>query len=382
MATLSRHQAGGYRIEFRLYLPDGARYLRTIYRRDKRQADNLLGLATRLEALLRQQALTPDLAVTFQHAGLLRPEDLPRLFPERRTLAFDRQAVLASYAELCRRQCTSPTVIAINQSRARHLVERLGDLSALSAHAIERWQDVRLTEVARKTVNLEMDVLRQLLDLCMRHRWRADNPARAVKKLPWKMSRLPQALRYEQVQAALRLAAEVSPRAGATSLAVQRYRLLVAGIFFGLRRGELQHLLWADTNGRQVYVQGKTLPDGRPWLPKDREARVIYYPGIERPIAIVFGEEPQVGYVFSPAADRSRPFHHDSVSQSLEPLLKSLNPGLSLHSLRHTFATWRLEMGEPMIRVQKLLGHADANTLLRYSHVQPDPMADLLRLLD
>jgi hypothetical protein len=49
----------------------------------------------------------------------------------------------------------------------------------------------------------------------------------------------------------------------------------------------LQHLVYADTNGRQVYVQGKTLPDGRPWLPKDREARVIHYPGIERPIATV-----------------------------------------------------------------------------------------------
>jgi site-specific recombinase XerD len=53
-----------------------------------------------------------------------------------------------------------------------------------------------------------------------------------------------------------------------------------------------------------------------------------------------------------------------------------------LHTLRHTFATWRLEMGEPMIRVQSLMGHADANTLLRYAHVQPDPLQDLLPLLD
>jgi site-specific recombinase XerD len=39
-------------------------------------------------------------------------------------------------------------------------------------------------------------------------------------------------------------------------------------------------------------------------------------------------------------------------------------------------------MGEPMIRVQALMGHADANTLLRYAHVQPDPRQDLLPLLD
>jgi len=35
-----------------------------------------------------------------------------------------------------------------------------------------------------------------------------------------------------------------------------------------------------------------------------------------------------------------------------------------------------------MIRVQSLMGHADANTLLRHAHVQVDPMADLLRLLE
>jgi hypothetical protein len=46
-------------------------------------------------------------------------------------------------------------------------------------------------------------------------------------------------------------------------------------IAFVLRRGELQHLLPTDSNGRQLYIQGKTLPDGRPWVPKDRETRVI-----------------------------------------------------------------------------------------------------------
>jgi site-specific recombinase XerD len=38
-------------------------------------------------------------------------------------------------------------------------------------------------------------------------------------------------------------------------------------------------------------------------------------------------------------------------------------------------------MGDPMVRVQALMGHADANTLLRYTHVQPHPLADLLPLL-
>jgi hypothetical protein len=38
-------------------------------------------------------------------------------------------------------------------------------------------------------------------------------------------------------------------------------------------------------------------------------------------------------------------------------------------------------MSNPMVRVQALMGHADAITLLRYLYVQVDPMADLLPLL-
>jgi site-specific recombinase XerD len=62
-------------------------------------------------------------------------------------------------------------------------------------------------------------------------------------------------------------------------------------------------------------------------------------------------------------------------------LLKPLNPALNLHALRHTFATWRLEMGDPLVPVRALMGHADANTLVHYAHVQPDRLADLLPLL-
>jgi site-specific recombinase XerD len=61
--------------------------------------------------------------------------------------------------------------------------------------------------------------------------------------------------------------------------------------------------------------------------------------------------------------------------------LKPFCPAFTLRLLRHIFATWWLEMGAPMIWVQNLMGHADANTLLRYAHVQPDPMANLLPLL-
>jgi hypothetical protein len=69
-------------------------------------------------------------------------------------MAFDCRAVLASYTELCRRYWTIDRVIAIDVSRAEWLLDTLGDLSAIRQETIEAWQNDRLSNVARKTVNL------------------------------------------------------------------------------------------------------------------------------------------------------------------------------------------------------------------------------------
>jgi integrase len=109
---------------------------------------------------------------------------------------------------------------------------------------------------------------------------------------------------------------------------------------------------------------------------------VIAYPGIVRPIAIVFGETPQTGFVFSPVVDRARRFDADVLTKGVRRLMVSIDPRLTLHSLRHTFATWRLMMGDPLLLVKGWMGHASAETLLRYAHIQPDPLQDLLPRLE
>jgi integrase len=102
---------------------------------------------------------------------------------------------------------------------------------------------------------------------------------------------------------------------------------------------------------------------------------------IERPIAIVFGEHPQAGIVFSPLTDRSRRFDADVLTKGVRRVFAPIDPTLTLHALRYTFESWRLMMGDPLLLVKGWMGHLSAETLLRYAHVQPDPLADLLPLL-
>jgi integrase len=51
-------------------------------------------------------------------------------------------------------------------------------------------------------------------------------------------------------------------------------------------------------------------------------------------------------------------------------------PGLRIHDLRHSFASFAVANGASLFLVGKLLGHASARTTERYAHLSGDPLQD------
>ena len=76
------------------------------------------------------------------------------------------------------------------------------------------------------------------------------------------------------------------------------------------------------------------------------------------------------GFVFSDA--HGRPLKLDAPTKAFREIADAagLPPELSLHSLRHSFASWSLANGGDIVAVQRCLGHSVPSTTLNlYSHV-------------
>ena len=131
----------------------------------------------------------------------------------------------------------------------------------------------------------------------------------------------------------------------------------------GLRRSELLHLKPNDIDSKRNIViikQSKGKKDRiAPLSPKILALLRLYYK-VYKPLQFLFeGQEP--GTIYS--------------EQSLQKVLKQalqkarIQKPVTLHWLRHSYATHLLESGTDLRYIQELLGHSSSKTTEIYTHV-------------
>ena len=141
----------------------------------------------------------------------------------------------------------------------------------------------------------------------------------------------------------------------------------------GLRAGEVTRLTVGDIDGAQNIirvVQGKGRKDRNVMLPPDVLALLREW-WRERSALDDAGMPPAERWIF-PGHGRRKPITPRQFSRLFREAVKAADirkSGLTLHSLRHSFATHLLERGTDIRIIQALLGHDKLETTARYTRV-------------
>jgi len=269
-----------------------------------------------------------------------------------------------------------PEVVFLSQIKAREIDEykvfRKGDWVNPNGDPVRSKEDV--TKHTRRgarahTINFELGCLRTILNLAVKWGYLKENPARNFVRLKANDSKQPRFLTKEECQLLLEHSSDdLRP-------------ILYTFLNTGMRKAELENLEWADIDfrRRKIRIQRKDF-----WNPKTGEREILMNQGTydllkglkERNVRGLKSR-----FVFpSKNGDRIRKgLREQLIKVAQEAGIEGLT---KLHSLRHTYASHLVMKGVDLPTVQKLMGHADIQTTMIYSHLAPDHLVEAVEKLD
>ena len=151
-----------------------------------------------------------------------------------------------------------------------------------------------------------------------------------------------------------------------------RYRTYFSTVYsLGLRRNEGLHLQVRDIDSARMLVhvhRGKGAKDRFVPLPARTLALLREYWVTHRNPVWLF---PDIGSDQRQAVSSDRPMSKDAVQHAMQRVVQQLGwrKAVSIHTLRHSYATHLLEAGVNLRLIQQDLGHSSLQTTMVYLHL-------------
>ncbi|MBI3602510.1 MAG: site-specific integrase [Candidatus Omnitrophica bacterium] len=228
--------------------------------------------------------------------------------------------------------------------------------SQLDSKFFEDYQTFRKVKgVSNKTVNIELICLKAMFNLAIKWNYIWASPTKNVTPLKEENNKKPRFLSKEECKILLENCDEWF------------YPILYTFLHTGMRKSELENLTWSDVDFERKKIKIRYKDD---WSPKTSEREIPISNGLFE-LLKKRKETNQIRscpYVFHLKGDK---IEANYLRKKYLPLTKQCGfPDVTkIHSLRHTFASHLVMSGVDLPTVKKLMGHADIETTMIYSHL-------------
>jgi integrase len=210
--------------------------------------------------------------------------------------------------------------------------------------------------ITQRTINYELQVLRTFFRWAVGRNHTLANPVSAVERFRVPKRALPKFLTTEQLR---RLFAACDE---------QDRRLFMTILLTGMRKGEVEHLTWADVNLdlNVILIQEKADVG---WKPKTDERIIPISPVLREILLLQFQQRRSDGLVFANRAG-SRDTH--ILEKFKHACRRASIPATTVHALRHSFGAHLRMAGVSLADIADLLGHKDLATTQIYAKVHQE----------
>jgi integrase/recombinase XerD len=181
---------------------------------------------------------------------------------------------------------------------------------------------------------------------------------------PFKEHKLPIVLSKSEVESILRAAGNIKHKA-----------MLSLMYSCGLRRGEVLALKKADLDSGRNLI--------RIVQAKGRKDRYVPFSGkLKQLLESYYDQWKPKEYVFE--GEKGGRYSERSIAKVLERAVQraGIRKDVTLHTLRHSFATHLLEAGTDLRYIQEVLGHSSPKTTMIYTHVSSQRIGEIRSPLD
>ena len=256
-----------------------------------------------------------------------------------------------------KKQNLAPRTYRTDEQRLRWVYRYIGNvpLNTLTVDHIVDYVNYRLENgVQRSTIRIDLIVWKAMINFYKKRGDVERNPfdLYPIKQQPGRMT-------YLSLEEIERLKAYEDP----TKPWLNPF--LNLALLTGFRRGELVNLKWRDIHPHYIQVNGKT---GRRNFPMNDRIRKL-----------LSSVDKISEYVFAHTPGADKPIDRDYATRCVRNAFRALGfpKHYTLHTLRHTFASWLALSGHSIQEISVLMGHSTIQMTMIYAHLRPEDCNDL-----